>query len=62
MEGAERKCENPACARARAGAEPRPKLMLCSRCHGIQYCSVDCQRAHFAEHRTVCVPPDPVWS
>lgn len=31
--------------------------LLCSRCRVARYCSVNCQRAHFAAHKASCVPP-----
>lgn len=29
-------------------------IKKCSRC-GIRYCSVECQRAHWSQHKSVCV-------
>ena len=31
-------------------------LMRCSRCKKVFYCNVDCQRAHFKQHKLVCEP------
>jgi hypothetical protein len=28
---------------------------MCSRCQAARYCSADCQKAHFPEHKKVCV-------
>lgn len=39
------------CARCGMHAERQ-----CSRCRRARYCSVDCQRAHWPEHRGVCGP------
>lgn len=30
---------------------------VCSRCKQAQYCGLDCQRAHWQEHRRVCKSP-----
>jgi hypothetical protein len=30
------------------------KLLVCTRCRTVKYCSVDCQRAHWKEHRRQC--------
>jgi len=27
---------------------------MCSRCYRVRYCSRDCQRARYAEHKTAC--------
>ena len=32
-----------------------PKLLRCSRCSSVVYCSKDCQRAHWAQHKGNCV-------
>lgn len=31
------------------------KLMNCSRCHHAKYCSKECQRAHYPDHKTDCL-------
>ena len=31
------------------------KLMNCSRCSSAKYCSKECQRVHYSEHRTICI-------
>jgi len=31
------------------------KLLRCSRCRSVLYCSVDCQKKHWLSHRGVCV-------
>ncbi len=34
------------------------KLMACGRCLITQYCSTECQKAHWAEHKKLChLPP-----
>jgi len=30
------------------------KLMNCSRCHHAKYCSKECQRDHYSEHKMIC--------
>ncbi len=43
-------CWNPKCK-----AEPGSfALKLCGKCRAAQYCSRDCQAAHWASHRPVC--------
>lgn len=44
------KCSNPACDIG----EAEVKLKTCSRCHNAMYCSVECQRKHWAEHKPLC--------
>ena len=29
-------------------------LKLCSRCRSVFYCSVDCQRSHWKQHKKTC--------
>ena len=31
------------------------KLMNCSRCSHAKYCSKECQRSHYSEHKTDCI-------
>ena len=31
------------------------KLKRCSRCKCVEYCSVDCQKAHWRHHKKLCV-------
>jgi hypothetical protein len=38
---------------ARAG-QPGVKLMACSRCRGVVYCSAECQRRDWREHKPRC--------
>ena len=33
-------------------------LKRCSRCRTVYYCSVECQRAHWAHHKLVCTPSE----
>jgi len=34
--------------------ESEAKLKICSKCTKARYCSVDCQRAHWSEHKKIC--------
>lgn len=36
------------------GGSGKPKLLLCSRCKGTQYCSTDCQKTDWKKHKLVC--------
>lgn len=31
--------------------------LLCSRCKAVRYCSRECQKAHWKEHKKVCKAP-----
>ncbi|RXW25415.1 hypothetical protein EST38_g392 [Candolleomyces aberdarensis] len=33
----------------------KPKLLVCSRCKGVKYCSAQCQKADWKAHKGVCV-------
>ncbi|OBZ79195.1 hypothetical protein A0H81_01542 [Grifola frondosa] len=40
------------------GQERKPeKVKYCSRCKTERYCSVECQKAHWREHKATCGPP-----
>ncbi len=41
------------CAKCGPGKN-RDNLMYCQRCKYVQYCSRDCQKAHWPEHKLVC--------
>jgi hypothetical protein len=43
------------CARCEKGAK-ESKLRFCSRCKVAAYCSEECQRAHWKEHKKECTP------
>ena len=36
--------------------ETDKKIYRCSRCHFAKYCSVDCQRKDWSEHKKICTP------
>jgi hypothetical protein len=48
-----RKCSNPGCTED--GANICMKLMLCSACHQIRYCSRECQAQHWPVHKLACM-------
>ena len=35
-----------------------PKLLRCSRCRSVSYCSLECQRAHWTQHKSNCARKD----
>ncbi|KAJ7479140.1 hypothetical protein FB451DRAFT_1556817 [Mycena latifolia] len=37
--------------------KPRKEIKMCRKCMAIKYCSVECQRADWPEHRTSCKLP-----
>ena len=43
------KCENPACKNVDGG-----KLRKCANCKVALYCSTECQKKHWQEHKPVC--------
>ena len=38
----------------KCGGPGKPKLLVCSGCKGVEYCSPDCQRADWKVHKKVC--------
>jgi hypothetical protein len=47
-------CHNPQCPTLGSSTAPT-RLLLCSRCKKVKYCSAECQRAHYKTHKTACV-------
>ena len=46
-------CYNPNCSHPEGKVE-RSKMFSCTRCGAANYCSVECQRADWKEHRKEC--------
>lgn len=44
----------PPRACAAPGCTVRTRLKRCSGCHAVRYCSMECARAHWREHRGEC--------
>lgn len=44
---------------AACGLRDSVKLSRCSRCRGVRYCSAECQRRHWKEHRSQCSAASP---
>ena len=40
------------------GVSKTEKLMICSRCKSISYCSKECQKSHWKAHKKECVSKD----
>ena len=47
------RCYNRNCSHPDRKVE-RSKMFSCSRCGLVNYCSVECQKAHWKEHKEVC--------
>jgi len=39
---------------ANCGVEGDKNMMCCSRCKGTNYCSSDCQKSHWKQHKKIC--------
>lgn len=51
MLSVKQECRNATCPN---GDVPSSNLKLCSRCKQAAYCSVECQRSHWKEHKEEC--------
>lgn len=47
-------CRNPVCTELQGFTEPTMTTKWCSGCEKVQYCSVECHRKDWAEHRAEC--------
>ena len=47
------RCDNPGCRLPGRQAE-RSKMFYCTRCEEANYCSAECQRAHWKRHKKLC--------
>ena len=46
-------CFNPSCSLPNQMTE-RSKMFCCARCREPNYCSIECQKAHWKSHKEVC--------
>ena len=46
-------CYNPNCSHPDGSVE-RSKMLSCTRCGMVNYCSVECQKFHWKEHKQIC--------
>ncbi|KAJ7738737.1 hypothetical protein B0H16DRAFT_89558 [Mycena metata] len=50
-------CQWLGCPNVKEGYRDR-KMKMCAKCNTVRYCSKDCQRADWREHKTYCqIPP-----
>jgi hypothetical protein len=52
------RCSNPGCAGPKQDEGKKVKSRHCSRCRVVRYCSQECQRAAWKEHKLNCSPAD----
>ena len=45
-----------------ANCKIKPAEKVCARCRAVSYCSKECQRMHWKEHKASCIPVAPVSS
>jgi len=45
------------CAKCGVRASESRKLLTCTRCRSVKYCSAACQKGAWATHKLVCKPP-----
>ncbi|GLC45971.1 SUMO-activating enzyme subunit 1A [Pleodorina starrii] len=49
-----RLCGNPLCGNFSGCSEAELKMPWCGRCCAVRYCSADCQRQHWPQHKPEC--------
>lgn len=49
-------CDNPDCKRVRNDREIE-RMVTCATCFAVSYCSTECRRDHYPNHKKVCVSP-----
>jgi len=47
-------CYNPDCRLNPSGEVERSKTMYCSQCRSVTYCSHECQKADWSQHKEIC--------
>jgi hypothetical protein len=50
------------CGRLGCGVKLAPEAKRCGRCRRIAYCSRECQKVHWSEHKKNCVAPPAIKS
>jgi hypothetical protein len=45
------------CAGCGLQAQEHYRFKACSGCHNVRYCTVECQHAHWQQHKQSCEPP-----
>ncbi|RKO87149.1 hypothetical protein BDK51DRAFT_30151 [Blyttiomyces helicus] len=48
------RASKPVCAKCAAAPAPNVRFKSCGKCRFVWYCSPECQRAHWGEHKVVC--------
>eukprot|EP00823_Brevimastigomonas_motovehiculus_P008204 TRINITY_DN7487_c0_g1_i1.p2 TRINITY_DN7487_c0_g1~~TRINITY_DN7487_c0_g1_i1.p2 ORF type:complete len:181 (+),score=35.24 TRINITY_DN7487_c0_g1_i1:88-630(+) len=54
MSNSKTEIKHKICANCKKGPPTGTKLKVCSGCSEVAYCSRECQRAHWSEHKLVC--------
>jgi hypothetical protein len=52
----ESKKSSKACGMCGVTKDDSVKLLMCSSCRGVLYCSRECQKAHWPTHKQTCAP------
>ncbi|KAK2609706.1 hypothetical protein N8I77_003195 [Diaporthe amygdali] len=58
--GVPRSFQEPSCYNCgKIAADSGEEILLqCSKCKRVWYCNVACQRAHWKNHKSACIPPE----